>query len=367
MECLIDTISPFNGCGGPVPISGMYLNQLPGIEFANIDGIANADQVVWSGLWNDIQATAAITFRDDVIAEFGKRYQLRQITQSVDLGQQIDITNLTAPVTNVTNGILMETMQANQQCACSNMLQLYVQSVNFYWSGTNGTPSFTIDFQDADLNTVEYTITVANAVPGWNNVWIDRSFAARRLYMLVSGNFDNYVQLNIADFNLDNFGGYTWGRGNGNWIWFNYGGCGCQSRIQGITYDSVTLQNTPGSNTYGLSAIFTTKCTWDGIVCQNKRHFFSSWQHCLAIEYLNYRIHSSRLNRWTTTDLAQAVKLRDLYVLKYRGGNFGGTEKDPVKIDYPGKLQTAITSIIINDYDCCVKSNNYILWREILT
>lgn len=364
---MIDFVGPFEGCEAPTPLSGMYLTQLPGIEFANIDQIADADQITWQGVWDDLQATAAATFRDDVIAQFGNRYQLRQITQTVDLGQAIDTTSLTVPAANTSYGIIMETMQANQQCACSNLMQLYVQSVNFYWHGTDPNPTFTLNFQDADLGNVEYTVTVANAVPGWNSVWIDKAFAARRLYILTTGNYDDLVTLDISQFNLNNFGGYTWGQSNGGWVWFNYGGCGCQSRLNGVSYDSVSKQAVPITNTYGLSCIFSTKCTWDSIVCTNKRQFANAWRHCLAIEFLNYRINSSRLNRWTTTDVEQAIRLRDLFTLKYRGGMDGGTEARPIKMQYPGILKTAVDSIVINDYDCCIKSNNYIIWKEIVT
>ena len=91
MECLIDSIGPFTGCNAPTPLFNMYLSQLPGIEFANIDQIASADQITWTGLWNDLQSTTAISFREDVVAEFAKRYQLKQIVQTVDLGKNIDV------------------------------------------------------------------------------------------------------------------------------------------------------------------------------------------------------------------------------------------------------------------------------------
>ena len=148
---------------------------------------------------------------------------------------------------------------------------------------------------------------------------------------------------------------------------FNYGGCGCQTRLNGVSYTTVGNSSQKATNTYGMSAVFSTRCSWDSIVCTNKRHFATAWQHCLAIEFLNYRLNSSRLNRWTTTDLAQAEKLRDLLVMKYRGGIDSGTDTKKIKLQYPGILQTAVSSYTINDYDCCIKSNSYILWKEIIS
>lgn len=359
MQCLKDFVAPFDGCGSPSPLSGMFLSQLPGIEFANIDGIANADQVTWKGVWDDLQATTIDTFREDVIAEFGKRYMLKQITQTVDLGQNILPQALNAPVANVSNGIILETMVQGNMCIGSNMMGLYVQEIKFFWAGTNGTPSFTVIFQDADLLNIEYTVTVSNAVAGWNSVFVDKFFAARRLQILVSGNFDNYTKLDISNFMLDNFGGSSWGYGsNTNYLYFNWSGCGIQSRVNGITYNSTNNTLTRSMNTSGLSVIFSTKCSWDTVVCSNKRHFASSWQHCLAIELLNYRINTSRLNRWVTLDKKQAIDLQKLLVAKYRGGmSESGTP-------YIGKLQNAIESLRINDVDGCIRGNDYMMFTE---
>ncbi len=338
----------------------MYLDQLPGIEIANIDGIADAEQLTYVGVWNDLQATTADTFREDVIAEFGKRYLLKQITQTVDLDKGIDITALTAP-NGDQFGLLFETSQQGDQCACSNLQDIYIQAVNFYWSGTNGSPSLTITAQDADQGTVLYTTTIV-AVPGWNQVWVDMQFSTRRMYLFASGNFDNYVRLDLSQFNLNDFGTQNayFGNGAGNaWQWYNFGGCGCQARVNGVEYTSASNLGVTGPNSFGLSAVFSTRCSFDSIVCANKKHFASAWQHCLAIELLNYRINSSRLNRWTTINKQQAIDLQKLYTLKYRGG----IDKD-TGLSYPGKLQNAIESIILNDADCCLQSNDYLIWRE---
>ncbi len=357
MNCLIDYIG-LRPCGYSLSASGMYLDQLPGIDIANIDALADSEQISYQGLWNDLQATASDTFTEDIISEFNKRYQIKQITQTVDIGKGIDSTSLTAPVANTTNGMLLETVQQGSQCAASNLQQIYIQSVNFYWSGSNGSPSFTLNFQDADTGEVEYTTTISNAVSGWNSVWIDRPFDARRLYVLVDGNFDNYVRLNISDFNLDGFGAIQWGMTNSS-LWFNWTGQGCQSRATGASYDSSTNTNVTGTNTFGLSLVFSVKCNFNSIVCANKKHFASAWQHCLAIELMNYRINSDRINTWTTIKKEQAIKLQELFTLKYRGG-----VDEKTGLAYPGKLQNAVTSIMLNDADCCIKIADYLISRE---
>jgi hypothetical protein len=351
MKCLIDFIGPYQGCYAPVPLSGMYLTQLPGIEFANIDQIANADQVTWQGVWDDLQATASDTFREDVIEEFGKRFMLKQITQSVDLGKAYDTTVLTPVAAGLQAGILIESVLPGNQCAMSNLLQIYVQTINFFWSGTNPNPAFEVYFKDADLGTIEFQVAGASVVPGWNQIWIDRTFVATRLFVIVDGNFDDYVNLDISEFFLDTLGNPNFGMYN------SWAGAGCQSRIRGAKL--VSGVDSEGSNTFGLSAQISAKCNWDQVICTNKRQFASAWQHCLAIEYLNYRISSSRLNRWKTIDKGAAIKLQELYTHKYRGG-----KDEKTGLEYPGKLQNAITWIEVDDSDCCLKNNNRLISRE---
>jgi hypothetical protein len=351
MDCLKNFVGLSYGlCGGTASLSGLYLNQVPGIDIQEIDGIASSDQITSSGLWNDIQTMAAQTFKEDVINEFGKRYKLRQILQTVDIGKIINTSYLTSGTSS--HGITLEMYEPSSQCIGSNLSQLYIQDLNFYWYGTASTPSFTVDFVDVDLNTVEYTITV-NGQSGWNNVWIDKSFVAQRINILVSGNFTDYVKLDINDFFLDNFNPHNFNYSNG-WLNYNWGqSCGINSRLRGIG------NNITGQNTYGLSVRFSTKCTWDAIVCANKRHFVSAWQYCLAIEFLNYRISSNRLNRYTTIALDKASNLQKSLLLKYRGG------KDELNgTNYPGKLQNAIESIEVNIMDGCIVPNDYIMWRQ---
>lgn len=364
MECLRDFVGPFTGCGAPTPLSGMYLSQLPGIEFQNIEQIANKEQVSWSGVWDDVQATTIDTFREDIIEEFGKRYMLKQITQTVDLGKQIDTSILTPPVSDTTNGLLIETMQSGQQCIGSNLMAIYIQQLYFYWEGTDPTPTITITFKDADLLNVERTIVVDYPVAGWNTIWVDSTFAARRLYVLASGNFDNYVKQDLSLFNLDNFGGYTWGAyANMGYLSFSFSSCGIQSRINGVSYNSAANTAITGPNCFGISCVMSTRCTWDSVVCANKKHFASAWQHCLAIELLNYRINTSRVNRWVTVEKKQAQELQILLLKKYRGNMYGQTI-DPNDTQYPGKLQNAITSLVLNPSDGCLKANDYMIFRE---
>lgn len=75
--CLIDYIG-FQACGGVYqsPLSGLYINSLPGISLESIDKIADSEQITYVGVWNDAQKEASARFKIDFIIEVTKCYKI---------------------------------------------------------------------------------------------------------------------------------------------------------------------------------------------------------------------------------------------------------------------------------------------------
>jgi hypothetical protein len=334
------------------------------LELSEIASVASADQVTFNGLFNDLQTTALDSFKQDVIEQFQQKYELRQIVQTVDLGKLYSKNILTPNTGSYQYGMQIDTtIDQTSQCAQSNLMKIFVQCVNFYYDGEMSSPAvFTINFIDGDQQTIIQSVTVDNAVTGWNNVWVNMGFDVYRLYITVEGNFDSYVNLDISNFNLSSFGnwgfGYGWNYNSGSLGLF-FGGYGCGYRIQGVQVDSNYNVITNGTNCFGLSAVVSAKCSYDTVVCNNKQQFAFAWQQKLAIEFLNYLIYSTRLNQWTTIKKERAVQLLKVCELKYRGGR----DAD-MGISYPGTLLTAINSIFLDDNDCCLRSSGDLMFKE---
>lgn len=88
MDCFIDHIG-LSYCESEnvynQPASGIYLNTLPGISIESIDKIADAEQVTYKGVWDDVQKSAIRQFKIDVIFEIQKCYQLTKDCNYEDL------------------------------------------------------------------------------------------------------------------------------------------------------------------------------------------------------------------------------------------------------------------------------------------
>lgn len=337
----------------------MYLNTLPGVELAGIEGLADADQSSFQGVFDDIQERAIERFRIDVIGRlsgFNSRYRLKQITQTVDLGSEIGDQ---IPHASTDTGLVIELNNPNDQFVCSNMQTLYVQSIQFYAVNAG---NFTITVRDADLLTVLDTFVVAGVV-GWNVTACDKFYDARRVSITVGVVGITTVSLDLSQFNLSGFANNGYGYGYWGWnngLWFN-GGCSGSAQVRGYESDANGQNVIYGQDTYGVSCVFSVRCTYNNIVCKNKRYFASAFRLCLGIELMTERIYTSRINKWTTVDAKKAQKLRAEFEAQYRGGEL---KDGDISTFYEGELKKACDSIDIDLTDCCLEADAPILWRE---
>lgn len=351
MNCLLDYIG-IKGCTFATSLSGLYINDLPGVEFQNIEQIANPEQVDYAGVWADVQKLGLRKFKLDVIAEFGNRYKLNEIAQTVNLGKGIDSTSTTAAAVQW-RGFTIELNQSTDTLVNSNLQLLSIQTLNLYIPGAIDT---TVKIFDLDTGEELFTKSVTGAL-GWNLVQVNTIFSARRIFCCYDATLIASSLLDISTFDLQGFNGQGGGCDCGftdNYLWY-FWGRGCSARVQGAysSKTSTVTSVTSGTNTFGLSGIFSLKCGYDNVVCWNKEHFATALLYCLGAQLMTERIYASRLNRWTTIDLEKAKRLRKEFELSYKGGRV--TEADGSVTIYEGELKKAIYGISLDMSDTCLE------------
>jgi hypothetical protein len=79
LTCFLGFIGLQN-CGGVYEESesGLYINSLPGISLESIDKIADAEQITYKGVWDDVQTEAMVRFKIDFITEVTKCYKINK-------------------------------------------------------------------------------------------------------------------------------------------------------------------------------------------------------------------------------------------------------------------------------------------------
>jgi len=303
MDCLIDYVG-LRGCGTSTPASNHYINDLPGIGLKNFVALTNEEEKTYVELWNMIQKRAANRFSLDVREEMNKHYKLRNVTQAINIGKQIDL--LKGPSVNVNNYFGFSIDLLNNQYSKSDLYipsplaSIHIQELSFLCDGN----SFIISIMDKYTGDILFSSLINPIGGGWQNIQINKTFHNNYnqnswgLFVTVT----NYNLNDIYDLNIPSN--------------LSYGDC-CAAIVKGVKFD--TYYNiVEDSNSRGLTGIFNVTCSWDAVVCQNKNLFLRPWWYLCGIEFLTEQLYSNKINRFTTVDLAKTEKLRVEYQTEYQ-------------------------------------------------
>lgn len=346
-DCLIDYIG-LKGCSTTTPLSGKFINSLPGIDLRLFDSIADSQQATSDGVYTDIQIIAAQRIRNDTIAEFNRRYQIKNIQRSLDLGRIIDTTSTTATGTNY-QGFTAQLNLENQSFVDSNLQQFYINSIAVFLSTAVNT---TIKIFDTEQN-IEIASQSVTGSAGWNVVNFVTFYNPRRIFVAYDATLVTGVELDITKFPQK--GHNSSGISSSSCFGFD-GICNSFLKIKGATAtiaDPFTI--TEGNNTFGLTGIFGVTCTFERLICNNLRTFENAWMYLLGSVTMDFLLNSPRLNETTAFDRANKFEELQLqFEAQYVGGEI--TKGDNTRT-YPGELNQAIDSLRLDEADDCIRCN----------
>jgi hypothetical protein len=327
LNCLVDHIG-IEGCSQDTPVSGLYINRLPGIELEALDKIATQDQENFQGVWNDIQERSVRRFRNEAVKMFSKRYKLKTITQSVDVEKKIDTGSTTASGTDY-RGYVLELNRESDDYVASNLQSIYVQTLPLYLSGAVNT---TVKIFDLDTETQLFSLAVTGAA-GWNTVRVDETFTARRLYVVYDATNVTSVEQDITKLKQA--------------VLYNgsehhclcYGNINLE--IRGASSTIADKYNiTFGEDTFGLSGVFSVLCSFDSLICNNLSVFETPLWYLEAAEFCFERRFTSRLNKYTLFNKEKAKELETEYEERFMS-----------------ELETVIDGISLDLNDQCLVCN----------
>src|ERR1043165_3877055 len=165
-HCLTDYIC-INWCKATQPESGLYINSLPGISLKSIDATADDEQVTFLQVWNHVQSRAIRILNTAVINEFGKRYKLCRLSESFDLGKQVNLQTNQTNDPQSAKGIVISLGDPH-----STLQFIHVQEV---WVYLKSDTSYQVIFYDLDKE-VQLQVMNLTGVKGWNRVTVNRDF-----------------------------------------------------------------------------------------------------------------------------------------------------------------------------------------------
>lgn len=344
MQCFIDYIGLRGAISGIIPDSGLYVNDLPGINLKSLDMIADSDKLNYQNLWNIIQQRAVKKFEKAIYAEFNKRFRLKRIVQSIDLTKQVDKTVVYAPIPQWRGFSIQLTFKNMQRIVASPFQSTFIQEL---WLYLNAVPVADIAVNIFDMETGDtldaFSVPAATAVVGWNKIKVFKKYIAYEIFCAYDATAvpgaDLYIPPTVEFYSTEMV----------NWI---YGFVFANAYVRGA---QTIIQDDPtqlafGIQSYGLSGIFSVGCTYDGLACNNKMLLGDALQYLLGAEIMIERTMSDRLNRYTTIDKDQAGK-----ALQY------------FEEEYTQRIQQALEGIDIKTSDSCIDCNAQVVYREMTT
>lgn len=334
-NCLTDWIGIY-GCDAPSgAFSGVYINQLPGVNLDSIESVADDEQKTYLGVWSDVQERGIRKFYNRVTTELSKRYRLKSLKSTNDLGTIIDKTPI-LPI-NQYRGFTYE-LKLKNQLRRSNYQALNVQKLRLYLLQAG---NVTLKIVDLDTATVLWTKQIIG-VSGWNIIEVNEKFTNQRLFFgYDDANTIQAVSLPINNYNADWF----------NTMFYSIYGYGYSvAMLRGaITNDKTQFNQetqvlyTQSDDTYGLSAIFSLVCVYDFLICDNKDLFTNALWYLLGAELAIEVQFSNRLNRYTTIDIEKAKELETYFMSEFEN-----------------ELAIVLDGVSISTSDCCIECNTQI-------
>lgn len=330
MAHCLDNYIGLRGCGSTTPPSGLYVNDLPGMSLENLVTLTNTDEPTYTDIWTMVQTRAQQRFSLDVRQEMGKHYKLNTLMQGINVGNDVGSLAPSLPVASGFTGFSIELIDQNYQFVPSPFASIHIQQIVFYADQSYSPAQFRI----IDIDTGESLgIYIQDVSAGKNVIEVNTTF--HNLYINPSWRLAVVVNVGSVTNLLDLVLPYN----------RSMMSC-CDVRLQGYTLDLNTNTTSFGSNTYGMSGIFSIVCNWDAMICQNKTLFSRAYWYLLGIEVLTEQLYSSKLNQFTTVNLQRLNDLRAEY-----------------QVEYNKSLEQAASGLKLS-CDCCIECNESVQLRE---
>jgi hypothetical protein len=327
MDCLKDYIGIVGVEELKNPLSGFFINSLPGITLDSIDSIASKDQTTYRRVWDDVQMLAQRQLKQDLVSTLRSKYRLKTITRN----------NLELFFNNTYEVIVAnpdELRGLYYKIGCTNLTYqaMEVSTLMVFAEQPDSTVHIEIWNNKGD-KLWEYTRA---GVSGRHVVHVDKIFFEEELFIGYS-NMDS-IRTTIPQKVVSCYCETV------------CCACGddCTPQVYGATLADGVV--TAADTTFGLSATLNIVCDYSSIICHNKSLFLMPYAYLCGFFIMQTRLHTNRVSFWTTIGKESAAELRDFYLAEYHR-----------------TLEEAVRGIELhtkNDY--CIECNDnpqHITWR----
>jgi len=288
MNCLQDYIG-LQGCSTAAPLSGLYINDYPGMSSELLDKIATPEQTSYVGMWNSAQAVSYVRIKRDIQAALftSAEAQLDQVLfqtrrEFVQQWQQVQ----TVPAEAILKGTFVSIQG-------SKYLSMRVKQIYIYNAGAPVSSIPWYIYQTQDGKVLAYG--VADLVSGMNYVPVNKEF------------FSDFDKLNIMvavdctnlPTSTGMFSDYGWQQmdlecaSRFSYLWRNGWSIFPVTAPLGYGFGDSWSQDNSQSGVYIDAQLL---CSLDSFICQQKEFLLDAWANLLCYQILWQKVASPRSN-----------------------------------------------------------------------
>jgi hypothetical protein len=288
MNCLENYIG-LKGCTVDAPLSGLYINDYPGMSSELLDKIATPEQVSYVGMWNSAQAVSYVRIKRDIQAALysAAEAQLDQVLfqtrkEFVQQWQQVQ----TVPAEAILKGTFVSIQG-------SKYLSLRVKQIYIFNAGApvNNIPWYIYQTQDGKL----LESGTADLVEGMNYIQVNKEFYSDfdKLNIMVAVDCTNLPT------SYGMFSDYGWAQmdlecaSRFTYLWRNGWSIFPVTAPLGYGFGDSWSQDNSQSGVYIDAQLL---CSLDSFICQQREFLLDAWANLLCYQILWQKVASPRAN-----------------------------------------------------------------------
>ncbi|OPZ16146.1 MAG: hypothetical protein BWZ05_02063 [Bacteroidetes bacterium ADurb.BinA245] len=311
MACYQNYIG-LRACPGEEPISGLYINDYPGMSTELLDKIASDDQVSYAGVWASVQRQAYTKLKSDVQKalreQAGARLDQVIFRTTKPFVQQWQSIQPLAPGAEF-RGVLATS-------SGSKYLGLRVNKIMIYNAGETAVEDVDIRIIQTQDNKILYQNTENTLNPGMNFIAVNEVFSSDFDKINIALLVDCTELTTIQNMFVD----YGW----------NAFDIECATRFSFWNAQQATLYPVVADLDYGLqqwtysgvqNGIYWEAdllCSIDLFICEEFSYLTDAWARLLCSEILRFKLATNRVNYFSQskTELTERnmATFKDEYV-----------------------------------------------------
>ena len=338
MDCLTNYIG-LKGCTDSDPISGMYINDLEGVNLESIEKLADSEQITYLKVWNDVQKRGLKKFSTAITNHLRTKYRIKNLLDRYYFGQHFDSSVIHPKEPSTVRGISIKLSPDREDAEISPFITMKITHLQLY-SFTDADVEITIS--DGQSFEKYWSSTISVKAGKWNDVKASLTVPAlafsRELLITYDASKISTPKTSLSNDRESDGDGCSCG--------CQLTGC-CSAEIRGIRTDALGAVQYDNSDTFGLRGFSSLQCSYEGLVCASREMFSVALWYFLGAELMSERMHSPRLNKFTTVNRDDARVLREDFLSTYMN-----------------EMQTMADSLDLNAENCCLECSAPLVYTE---